>query len=111
MSPAQAVGRLFIPVHNFFWLVQVFRGFASDYNQYCQRHSISGARLYPLRLFLSFALLLLASSVPANRDPVLAIYLCVQAIVVAEICDAVNRVSLPDRATAASRPVVEGETN
>jgi len=94
ISPGRAVGFLFIPVFNFFWLFRVFWGFHKDYNEYIKRHSIPGAPL-PLPLFLAGTLLVLAGVVAGPIGwwfPFGAVYLFVQSIAVAKICDAVDAI-------------------
>ena len=39
-TPGKAVGFLFIPFYNYYWLFVSVRGLAMDVNQYCSRHSI-----------------------------------------------------------------------
>ena len=45
MSPGKAVGFLFIPFFNIYWLFQVYPGFATDYNNYLQQKGISAKPL------------------------------------------------------------------
>jgi serine/threonine protein kinase len=40
-SPGQAVGRLFIPGYNIYWLGRVFLGFPNQYNGYAVRHHVA----------------------------------------------------------------------
>jgi len=66
-TPGKAIGFLFIPIFNFYWLFQVIWGFAKDYNKYLKRYNFELPRL-PENLFLFYCILwLLASllSVPA----------------------------------------------
>lgn len=39
-SPGRALGFLFIPFYNLYWMFQVLPGWASDFNAYCARHGI-----------------------------------------------------------------------
>jgi hypothetical protein len=89
MSPGRAVGFLFIPVFNLYWIFQVLWGFAKDYNSYIARKSINTKRL-PEGLLLAWAVLQLASGVPYLN--ILAAPACwiVSGIAVWKICDAVN---------------------
>ncbi len=42
-TPGQAVGFLFIPFFNFYWIFVAYRGLAVDLNRYLQRNRISAA--------------------------------------------------------------------
>jgi hypothetical protein len=55
-TPGRAVGFLFIPFYNFYWIFQAYWGLAKDYNSYISRHDISAARL-PHGLFLAFCII------------------------------------------------------
>jgi hypothetical protein len=55
-TPGKAVGFLFIPLFNLYWLFEALPGYASDYNAYLERHRIGAARL-DRNLFLATMLL------------------------------------------------------
>jgi multisubunit Na+/H+ antiporter MnhB subunit len=44
-TPGKAIGFLFIPFFNFYWVFQVTWGFAKDYNAFLDRHSINAQKL------------------------------------------------------------------
>lgn len=54
ISPAKAVGFLFIPVFNIYWALLMVTGFAEDYNAFIQRRAIKTKDL-PMTLFLIYA--------------------------------------------------------
>jgi predicted Zn finger-like uncharacterized protein len=56
ISPGKAIGFLFVPLLNIFWAVYMFVGFAKDYNDFADRHSIATERLSK-GLFLQYAIL------------------------------------------------------
>jgi predicted Zn finger-like uncharacterized protein len=62
ISPAKAVGFLFIPVFNIYWALLMVTGFAEDYNAFIQRRAIKTKDL-SLTLFLiyAFAFILVAT--------------------------------------------------
>jgi predicted Zn finger-like uncharacterized protein len=62
ISPAKAVGFLFIPVFNIYWALLMVTGFAEDYNAFIQRRTIKTKDL-PMALFLiyAFAFILVAT--------------------------------------------------
>ena len=39
-TPRKAIGFMFIPLLNLYWVFQLIWGFAKDYNAYCRRHGI-----------------------------------------------------------------------
>jgi predicted Zn finger-like uncharacterized protein len=61
ISPAKAVGFLFIPVFNIYWALLMVTGFAEDYNAFIQRRVIKTKDL-PMSLFLIYAFALILSA-------------------------------------------------
>jgi len=55
-SAGKAVGFLLVPLLNIYWALYMFVGFAKDYNDFAQRHSIRTERLSE-GLFLRYAIL------------------------------------------------------
>lgn len=72
VSPAKAVGFLFVPVFNIYWALYMFTGFAEDYNSFVGRHKVKTKDL-PLVLFLIYAVMFLLSSI-AVTIPMLCIF-------------------------------------
>lgn len=103
-SPGKAVGFLFIPLYNLYWVFVAIWGFAKDYNAYIQRHSINAAPL-PEAFFLWYIIIQLIISIVARVvGGGVALLLSVIGfvlimILVAKICDGVN--ALPETAGAA----------
>jgi hypothetical protein len=62
-TPEKAVGFLFIPFYNFYWIFKDWYGFAQDYNRYIERNALNTAKL-PEGLFLAFCILFIGSMVP-----------------------------------------------
>ena len=95
-KPCPAVGFLFIPFFNFYWIFQAIWGFAKDYNSYIARHAVSA----PTRnesVFLALCVMAIVSAV-LGWVPVLGFILGVVTIVlmimvINAVCDGVN--SLP----------------
>jgi predicted Zn finger-like uncharacterized protein len=54
ITPAKAVGFLFIPVFNIYWALLMVTGFAEDYNAFIQRRAIKTKDL-PMAIFLIYA--------------------------------------------------------
>lgn len=66
-TPGKAVGFLFIPFFNLYWLFQVWGGFPTDYNRYLEEYSLPLPRLssglyiiYPILTLIPFLGILLA---------------------------------------------------
>jgi hypothetical protein len=56
VSPVKAIGFLFIPAFNIYWMLSMLIGFAEDYNAFIRRHSIKIKEL-PVTLFMIYAFL------------------------------------------------------
>jgi MFS family permease len=103
-TPGKAVGFLFIPFFNIYWIFQAYWGFSVDYNTYIERHSIAANRL-PAGLFLTYAILSAASAVPyIGMLPGIAATIILMILIV-QICNAVN--ALPDMTPTESVPPTE----
>jgi hypothetical protein len=100
-TPGKAVGFLFIPFFNLYWIFQAFWGFSVDYNAYIERHSIAVNKL-PVNLFLTYAILSVASAVPyIGILPGIAAFI-IFIILITQICNAVN--ALPEMTITESVP-------
>ena len=92
-TPGKAVGFLFIPFFNFYWIFQAFWGFSKDYNSYLSRHGISMSEL-PAGLFLTYCILILLSLfmgwIPVLGSVIGIINAIILVIIVNGVCDAVN---------------------
>lgn len=89
--PGWAVGALFIPIYNIYWMFQVFPGFATDYNAYLTRHGINAPPL-STSIFTAYVAMCIIVLIPyLGLLAVPAAYI-VMLLMIAQICDAVNRV-------------------
>ena len=61
ISPAKAIGFLFIPVFNIYWALLMVTGFAEDYNAFVQRRAIKTKDL-SMALFLIYAFVFILSA-------------------------------------------------
>jgi hypothetical protein len=84
MTPGKAIGFLFIPFFNIYWLFQVYPGFATDYNRYIQAKGIP-AKPLGKGLLTVMAIFILISIPIVNW--------IVQSIAISKICDAVNAIN------------------
>lgn len=95
-TPAKAIGFLFIPLFNCYWLFQVFWGYVKDYNQYISRHSIN-APVHPEGLFLIYPITVIAAMLMPTPFlwPLLLISPIILIIITPKICDGINSISSP----------------
>jgi predicted Zn finger-like uncharacterized protein len=64
VTPAKAVGFLFVPVFNIYWALCMVTGFSEDYNSFIQRRSIKAKDLsFTLFLIYAFVFILAATVV------------------------------------------------
>jgi hypothetical protein len=69
-TPGKAVGFIFIPVYNFYWIFKAWWGFARNYNRYIERYTINTSKLKE-GLFLAFCILSICSMVVSLPIPCL----------------------------------------
>ena len=62
-TPGKAIGFLFIPFFNFYWLFQVWGGFPTDYNKYAERHRLN-VPLLGSGIYIAYAVLIALSIIP-----------------------------------------------
>jgi len=93
-SPALAVGLLFVPLYNLFWIFWVYRGFAKDFNEFSKRHSIN-APFLSTDLFTAYGALTIFGIIPYLGWIFVAANFFVMLAMISKICDAVN--SIPEK--------------
>jgi hypothetical protein len=89
MTPGKAVGFMLIPLFNFYWVFQVFQGFAEDYNRYIARRQLNLPRLDE-QLFLYYPIAVLCSIVPFVGGLIALAGLVLLVLIMGKTCDAVN---------------------
>ncbi|MBN2430744.1 MAG: hypothetical protein JXQ27_04680 [Acidobacteria bacterium] len=97
MSPGQAVGFLFIPFFNVYWIFQVLAGFARDYNRLLQRLDLERPRLSAGWMITYCILVLLLgglSFIPMVGLPLAILLQAFVLVTISMLIDAVN--ALPD---------------
>lgn len=102
-SPGKAIGFLFIPFFNFYWIFQILWGFSKDYNAYVDRHALTTKKL-PEGLFLACSILPLTTWIPFLNIVTAIAYWVAFTMVVSQVCDAVN--ALPSETQVSPSPVV-----
>ena len=96
-TPEKAVGFLFIPFFNLYWVFQVFWGFAQDFNAYTLRHGMGMKYWVPENLYFAYATLILLAALFARYVSwfqyvmYLAFYF-VGLVIVDKTCDAINNI-------------------
>jgi hypothetical protein len=91
-TPGKAVGFLFIPFFNIYWVFQAIWGLAKDFNAFLQRNSIPAARL-PEGLFLAFCILCFTTWIPILGLVLVVVNYVIGLIMVSALCDGINAVA------------------
>jgi len=107
-TPGKAVGFLFIPLFNLYWVFQAYWGFSKDYNAFIERYSIATDRL-PEGLFLAYAILSVTSAIPYLGMLAGIASFIIFIIMVVKICDAVNALQTAIPVEPVSTPEVGGQ--
>lgn len=91
-TPGKAIGFLFIPFFNFYWLFQVWGGFPTDYNKYIERHRLNIPSLGS-GIYTAYPVLIVLSVIPfLNILTALGTFF-VFLVIIAKTSDAVNRLA------------------
>lgn len=91
-TPLKAVGFLFIPFFNLYWLFQIWAGFPTDYNKYVAQHELN-VPLLSSGIYTVHPVLVALSVIPGlNVLTVLAGVFTFVGVTV-KTCDAVNRLA------------------
>ncbi len=88
-TPGEAIGYLFVPFYNLYWIFQVWRGFPADYNAYVTRHELPFIYLNPTA-YSFYPVLILLSAIPYLGILFAVISSFVFMKIVSLTCDAVN---------------------
>jgi hypothetical protein len=89
-TPSKAVGFLFVPYFNYYWIFQAIWGFAQDCNQYIKRHQVAVRKL-PEGLSWAFCMV---SFFWFLVLPII-VDLIIGAFLINRICDTVNQLPQP----------------
>jgi hypothetical protein len=109
-SAGKAVGFLFIPLFNFYWIFQAFAGYAKDYNAYLNRYDLN-FKILNKDLILTFCVLFLVYNIAPfiiailNRSfaaqtivqiseyGIFTVVLGIGAFIISKVCDAINNLA------------------
>ena len=100
-TPGKAVGFMFIPLFNIYWLFQVSYGFAQDYNKFIARHQ-KRVPVLDEKIFLAYPIAVVACIVPLVNLLAAPASLVLAIIVAIKMIDAVNALADAPRAAAAT---------
>lgn len=98
-TPGKAVGFMFIPLFNLYWVFQAIWGYSKDYNEYLRRHSIPAQPLSE-GLFLTACILPLLGWFPFVGSLIGIANLVVCIIIVNSICNSINALAYARPQTA-----------
>jgi hypothetical protein len=93
-TPGKAIGFLFIPFFNIYWIFQVWAGFPRDYNNYVDRHRLAVPHLSSA-VFTAYPVLILLTGIPFLGILIALVNMFLFAAIISKTCDAVN--ALGDR--------------
>jgi hypothetical protein len=88
-TPGKAIGFLFIPIFNAYWMFQAIWGFAKDYNAFIARYSINVKRLSE-NLFLAYVISILFWIIPGVNILAALVTLLLNIPIMLRMCDAIN---------------------
>jgi hypothetical protein len=91
-TPGKAIGFLFIPFFDFYWVFQTVWGLSKDFNAYLQRNSIPASKL-PEGLFLTYCILCFTTWIPILGLVLLVVNCIIALIMVSALCDGINAVA------------------
>lgn len=103
-TPGKAVGFLFIPFFNIYWICNVWGGFPTDYNNFVGRYQLPVSNLSPM-LFIMFPVFVLISGITFGATLIVNFFILLA--IIPKVCDAVNAVA---EATQERRTVVPVQT-
>ena len=99
-TPGKAVGLLFIPFYNFYWMFQAILGWARDYNAFVAQRGIESPPA-PEGLAKTLCILALVGAVPCLAPLALPVVVVLMLVFYAKAIDCVNALALvPEKATA-----------
>ncbi len=88
-TPGKAIGFLFIPFFNVYWIFQAWGGFPRDYNNYVDRRRLNVPHLSS-GIFTAYPVLILLTAIPFLGILVALVNMFLFAAIISKTCDAVN---------------------
>ena len=103
VTPGQAVGFLFIPFFNFYWIFRAVWGYAKEFNAYVARYSVSTARLSE-GVFLAACVLGIVEGFTGGF--LWPAQMCLMSLVIDQLCEGLNILVV---SKAEARPAIVAE--
>lgn len=103
-TPGLAVGLIFVPLFNFYWVFRVYPGFAAEYNAYAARNGLSVPAL-PRAPYAVLAVCSVLGIIPYLGILSGLVGLILLGVVISVTCDAVNRLATAPRGEPKDVPV------
>ena len=91
-SPGKAIGFLFIPFFNYYWIFQAYRGWAVDHQELIGRHNIDSPTV-SVGLATTFCIFVLLAAIPYVGVLFSIFPLILHLVVVSKMIDAANAVT------------------
>lgn len=91
-TPGQAIGYLFIPFYNLYWIFQVWGGFPVDYNNYVKRYQLPVQQL-SAGVYDAYPILAVLSIIPILGFIAAPVSFFVFLKIVGRTCNAVNELA------------------
>ena len=104
-TPGKAVGFLFIPFFNFYWMFVAYWGWAKDYNAYISTKGFNLTKM-PEGLFLAFPIIVLCSGIPYLGYVAGIAIIVIFIMIIYQMIDAVNGI-IDARNAGASTPIFQ----
>ncbi|MCX5648949.1 MAG: hypothetical protein NTX40_07630 [Planctomycetota bacterium] len=99
-TPGKAVGLLFVPFYNLYWMFQAILGWTQDYNAFVAQRGIESPQA-PEGLAKTICILALVGAVPCVGLLVLPVFFVLALVFYAKAIDCVNALALvPEKVTA-----------
>lgn len=99
VTPGKAIGFLFVPFYNLYWIFRVWAGYPKDHDEFIERQRLSAPKLSGT-LFTLFPILVLLSAIfvlPILILPFFTLFL------IGRACDAVNNLNVAKAAAVEGR--------
>jgi hypothetical protein len=93
-TPGRAVGFLFIPLFNCYWIFQAFWGWTRDFNSFVATKSLRAPRM-PEGLALAICILAIVSIIPIVGILCGVVNIVLMSIFASDACDGVNALASP----------------
>jgi hypothetical protein len=91
-TPGKAVGLMFVPFFNLYWLFQVVHGWTQDYNSFRRRHQIQGP-IMPEGLAQAYCVLSLLQAIPGVGTLILLVNFFICCALIWYFCNGINAIA------------------